>query len=283
VNGGRRCPRCFISTEWSFKDRDYLVFVPDGAVVGLTVAFHPFGSSPELVLDGERPGSYLIRELEGLRAPAQALGYALLLPRSRGRVTPAISLAWEPHLDGAWDAARRMRDDLGLTRIDSGGLSMGGMEALAFAARHPEEIGSVWAANPIIDLAHWYRDRVEANTGGNPEERAALDVIAAELGGDPDSVPDEYARRSPICHASELARTRVRLVWSPADTVIPNQATAHAHRLAGLLAQEGGDVTEVVVTHEPADPAMDPGRFAHEACDVWEAMGWVASAPNLNQ
>ena len=238
------------------------MFVPARPIRGILVAFHPFGASPELVLDGERPGNYLIRELEGLRAPAEALGYVVLLPRSVGRTTPAISLAWAPHLDVTWELACQLRDELSLDRIDAGGLSMGGMEALCFAARHPDEMGSVWAVNPIVDLARWYRDR--------PDQ-----AVVDEVGGDPDGAPDEYRERSPISHASEIARTRVRLVWSPADTVIPGQATAHAHRLAELIAERGGDLTEVIVTHAPDDVTLDAGRFAHEACDVWEEMGWL--------
>ncbi len=74
--------------SWRFQDRDYLAFVPAGPVVGLIVAFHPFGASPELVINGELAGSYLICELEGLRRPAQARGFVVLSPRSMGRIIP---------------------------------------------------------------------------------------------------------------------------------------------------------------------------------------------------
>ncbi|WP_350278486.1 hypothetical protein [Kribbella sp. HUAS MG21] len=90
------------------------------------------------------------------------------------------------------------------------------------------------------------------------------------LDGSPSEGPAEYARRSPISYAATLAATAVRLVWSPADTVIPGQASDHAHALADKLRAAGGQVDERIVTYAPVSPKEDPGRYAHEACDIWE-------------
>ena len=258
------------------EQRDYLLFVPTGRVAGLAVIFHPFGSRPELVLEGGTDGDYLIRPLTGAGVSAQALGLVVLAPRSRGRNLDGVSLAWRNHLDAVWQVSESLREGFGLSTVGAGGLSMGGLEALVFAGQHPEGVRAVWATNPIVDLAQWCRD---LGPGDLPDGQPGLaSVIAAEVGGGPGEVPAAYRARSPFDYLDGLARVPVRIAWSPADTVIPNQLTAHSHPLATQLLERGGDVVEVVVTHLPADESWDAGRFAHEACDVREAMGWLAEA-----
>lgn len=257
------------------EQRDYLLFVPAGTVAGLVVLFHPFGSNPELVLRGGTDDGYLIRPLTGAAVSAQSLGLAVLAPRARGRRLDGVSLAWKHHLDAVWRVSESLRTGLGLDTVGAGGLSMGGLEALAFAGRHPEGVRAVWATNPIVDLARWWHDLPPEDGSGEPGLRAQ---IATEVGGGPDAVPDEYRARSPFGYLDGLARVAVRLVWSPVDSVIPNQQTAHTHPLASRLIERGGQVDEVVVTHLPGDASQDAGRFAHEACDVREAMGWLAES-----
>jgi pimeloyl-ACP methyl ester carboxylesterase len=260
----------------SGEPRDYLLFVPTGSVRGLVVIFHPFGSRPELVVNGGTDDGYLTRPLTGVASIAQALGLAVLAPRSRGRRLEGISLAWKGHLDAVWQVSESLRDGFGLTTIGAGGLSMGGLEALVFAGQHPGGVHALWATNPIVDLAQWWADLGE--TDSSNDEPALADLIAEEVGGLPEQLPREYAVRSAFEYVGSLARVPVRLAWSPVDTVIPNQRTAHAHLLATRLFGLGGDVVEEIVTHSPADDSADGGRFAHEACDVREAMGWLADA-----
>jgi len=256
--------------------RDFLLFVPHGNVRGLAVIFHPFGSRPERVLEGGIDGGYLIRPLTGTVVCAQTLRLAVLAPRARGRQLDGVSLAWKDHLDAVWQLSESLRDDFRLTRVGAGGLSMGGLEALVFAGQHPEGVGAVWATNPIVDLAQWYRDLSPGDpTAGEP---GLSSLIATEVGGSPDEVPLEYRARSPFDYVDSLARVPVRIAWSSNDTVIPNQRTAHSHPLASQLRAREADVIEVVVTHMPTNKSDDAGRFAHEACDVREAMGWLAEA-----
>jgi pimeloyl-ACP methyl ester carboxylesterase len=256
------------------EPREYLLFVPSGNVRGLVVIFHPFGSRPELVVHGGTDGDYLIRPLTGAASSAQALGLAVLAPRSRGRRLAGVSLAWKSHLDAVWKLSESLRKEFGLPGIGVGGLSMGGLEALVFAGQHPEGVLAVWAASPIVDLAQWCRDLTGLDS---PDGKPRLaDLIGTEVGGTPDELPREYWARSPFDYVESLARVRVLISWSPVDTVIPNQRTAHSHLLAARLRERGGDVVEDVVTHSPADGSADSGRFAHEACDVREAMGWLA-------
>lgn len=253
------------------EPREYLLFVPHGTVRGLAVLFHPFGSNPELVLHGGTDGEYLIRPLDGAARSAQLLGLAVLAPRARGRALAGVSLAWTAHLDAAWQVAEVLRVEFALDTVGAGGLSMGGLEALVFAGQHPDGVGAVWATNPIVDLAQWWND-LPSDDG--PDGLA--NQIAVEVGGSPVERHGEYRARSPFDYLDGLARRPVRITWSPADTVIPNQATAHAHLLAAQLGAHGGVVVEVVATHAPTDAAADAGRFAHEACDVREALGWLA-------
>jgi len=242
----------------------------------LVVIFHPFGSRPELVLHGGTDGEYLTRPLTGVASSAQALGLAVLAPRSRGRQLDGVSLAWKGHLDAVWQLSESLRDGFGVTRIGAGGLSMGGLEALVFAGQHPRGVHALWATNPIVDLAQWCRDLGEADVPDG--EQGLADLIAEEVGGAPEDLPGDYAARSAFDYVESIAQVPVRLVWSPVDTVIPNQRTAHAHLLATRLRALGGHVVEDIVTHSPADDSADGGRFAHEACDIREAMGWLAEA-----
>ncbi len=258
--------------------REYLLVVPHGAVRGLVVLFHPFGSRPELVVHGGTDGDYLTRPLTGAASSAEELGLAVLAPRSRGRILDGVSLAWKAHLDAVWSLSESLRDGWGLTKIGAGGLSMGGLEALVFAGQHPEGVVAAWAANPIVDLAQWAHDLAGIESpDGTP---GLAELIATEVGGTPKELPREYNARSPFDYLSSLARVRVRIAWSPADSVIPNQATAHSHPLASRLREAGGEVVEDVVTHAPIDESQDSGRVAHEACDVREGMGWLAEQLN---
>jgi len=256
------------------EEREYLLFVPKGRVRALVVLFHPFGSRPELVLDGGTDGDYLMRPLTGAVSSAEQLGLAVLAPRSKGLQLEGVSLAWKGHLDAVWSVADSLREEFGLASIGAGGLSMGGLEALVFAGQHPDSVAAAWAANSVVDLAQWCRDLAGPDA---PEGGPGLaELIGTEVGGAPDDLHAEYAARSPFNYLDGLAQVRVRIAWSPVDAVIPHQDTAHSHPLASRLRELGGEVVEDVVTHAPADDATEPGRFAHEACDTREAMGWIA-------
>ena len=227
------------------------------------------------MLGGGVDDGYLIRPLSGVASSARMLGLAVLAPRALGRRLAGVSLAWEEHLDAVSELAAELRQRFGLPTLGAGGLSMGGLEALVFAGRHPRQVSAVWAANPIVDLAGWWEDLAAVDVG----DGAGLSAqIEDEVGGAPIEASAAYRARSASEHLDGLTRIRVRIAWSPADTVIPRQATVHAHPLADGLRDRGGDVVEDVVTHLPTDPDQDPGRFAHEACDVRELMGWLAEA-----
>ncbi|MCE4026257.1 alpha/beta fold hydrolase [Microbacterium sp. Au-Mic1] len=258
-------------------EREYLISVPSAPVGSVSIVFHPFGSNPELVLYGEGPGDYLISTLDGIGRSADALGVLVVAPRARGRLVDGVSLAWQSHLDAAWDLATRLRDATSATHITTGGLSMGGLEALVLAGQHPDELAAVWAVNPIVDLAAWHDDIAQHRTSSNLWTMGAHETIEEEVGGTPDRDPHQYRVRSASTYLKELSRTDVRLTWSPADTIIPEQATKHAHKLADGIRAHGGRVEEVIVTHSPRNPLLETGRFAHESCDLWGNIAWAAA------
>jgi pimeloyl-ACP methyl ester carboxylesterase len=257
------------------ESRDYLVRIPKGRVRGLCVVLHPFGFEPAGVMDGVPAGDQLVRPLTGFAPVAAALGFATVAPRGRGRRSELVSLAWRDHLEAAWEVSRGLAAALRTDWIAAGGLSMGGLEALVLAGLHPEGVRAVWATNPVVDLTAWWADITEGRA--SPTMAGAAEQIREEVGGVPGDLPAEYERRSPLHHVTALAKVPVRLTWSPQDTIIPDQRGKHAHRLADELRARGGDVDEEIVTHEPTAPGIEAGRYAHEACSVWDAAGWLST------
>jgi len=254
--------------------REYLISMPTCAPSEVTILFHPFGFTPESVVFGEPAGELLIRPLAGFAAPASEAGVVVIAPRALGRILEGVSLAWAPHIDSAWEFAVALAHELGELPVSAGGLSMGGLEALVLAGRHPE-VSAVWAANPIVDLVLWHDDIASGRTSPTLLETSAHHQIEEEVGGTPSACPGDYAARSPLSYVETLAGTRVRLVWSPADTIIPGQREQHAHRLAEGLRETGGSVSEEIVTFHPLASDDEAGRFAHEACDVGSAVSWL--------
>lgn len=256
--------------------RRALVLLPGGAARGIAVVFHPFGFEPEAVVDGEEPGERLIRSLPPVSAAATAFGLAVLAPEGRGRDTPTgHSLAWAAHLDSVWEAVETLAKQIGgEPPVVAAGLSMGGLEALVFAARF-SPVRAVSASNPIVDLGRWHDD---LSSHDDALLRAAAAVVRSEVGGPPSAVPADYAPRSALTYVERLATIPVQLVWSDVDTIAPHQAEAHAGRLASLLRSRGGYVDERRLTVVAPSAELDPGRFAHESFDPWAAFAFLAAA-----
>jgi len=251
--------------------REALVYTPEPPLRAIAVVFHPLGDfGPGSVIDGEPAGTRLIRPIEGMRAAADAFGLVIVAPFGRGRAgVEGVSLAWQPHLRGGLALARDLRRDVGNLPIVSGGLSQGGLEALALASLEPDEVQRVWAVNPLVDLARVLAARKARRDAGTA---SANDLaLINELDGDP-----SFEERSPLAHLDALARVgRILLVWSPDDTVVEDP-TAHGGRLAAELRRRGARIDERRVTFVPERGDLDAGRFAHESCDVWAGAAFLA-------
>jgi pimeloyl-ACP methyl ester carboxylesterase len=255
-------------------ERRYLVLTPPHAS-GVLLLFHPFGFDAESVLYGEEPGSRLIRRLEGALEPANRFGFAVVAPQALGRAVRGVSLGYERHLAACRAVALEYASALG-GRLVAGGLSMGGLEALSFAGRYPNDVAAAWAVNPVVDLAQWYRD-IPPESGADPRQPAVTTVIVEEVGATPDDDPGAYAARSPLSYIDALSGVPLLVMWTPEDGVIPNARLAHAGRLVRLVRGMGGWVDERVLTHTSPD-GNDPGRYAHESCDMWTTAAFTARA-----
>jgi hypothetical protein len=254
--------------EW-----EALVHVPSCPPNAIAIVFHPMGLGPEAVLDGEPTGESLIRPLEGFRAAADTHGLMIVAPRGRGRARiDGVSLAWEPYLRMALGVACQLRADYGGLPIVAGGLSQGGLEALVLAGLEPSEISAVWSVNAPVDIRRLRIDRQRRDMRGvaSPLDHALME----ELGTD----RRQWAARTPLAYLESLSRIdRIQLVWSPDDAIVP-QGDAHSGRLAAELRALGGVVDERRVTCVPPASGPDPGRYAHESCDVWSGAAFLAAA-----
>jgi pimeloyl-ACP methyl ester carboxylesterase len=257
------------------RERVGVVALPSSAPTAVAIVFHPFGFDTTAVLDGEPPGERLIRPLEGVAAAAELHRLAVVTVEGRGRALEAAPLAWPAHLDFAWALAKDVAAAAGVERIVTGGLSMGGLEALVLAGRHPGEVQAVWAANPVVDPAQWHED-VSAGEAVEPDPAGVPRLLEDEIGSAPDQDHAAWSERSALNYVDGLLQARVQLVWSPADSVVPDQAAHHAGRLARELRRRGADIDERVVTQIPADVRVDAGRYAHESCDVWSGLAFLS-------
>ncbi len=92
--------------------------------------------------------------------------------------------------------------------------SAGGLTALPLLARFPDIFaGAVIYWSPT-DLAGWYQENIQA------QEYDRARNIRMEVGGTPDEVPYNYARRSPITFATNLTHVPLALVHGREDTKV---------------------------------------------------------------
>ncbi len=130
------------------------------------IAFHRLGEGePVTLLHGFSQDHSTLLELAG----SLPTGFAGLLPDLRGHGRTSLT---PPHTMAAAVAdVELLWDRLGIERGHLGGYSMGGRVALAFAARHPERVASLFT--------------IGAHAGLEPEQRpariAADAALAAEI------------------------------------------------------------------------------------------------------
>lgn len=209
---------------------------------------------------------------------AMANGWAYLQPNFRGpNDGRAESTASEEVLADLDDALAFAQEH---ARVDASrvyllGYSGGGMNALHFAARHPERFAGVTAWVPVYDLVSWYqwnRDRqrrfatdIERVCGGPPVERGRAYT--------------ECVKRSPRAYVPKAAgEMRVLIAHGiDDDTVPPDQGLLAFNDLA----QEEDRVSEAQVAElmrtrqVPATLAARDGQGPAERARFAEAGGEV--------
>ena len=141
-------------------------------------------------------------------------------------------------------------------RIYAVGGSMGGQETLLLVARHPQLLAGAVAVDPLVDFTRQYRNYPRLGCGagcrshwGGPLGAVLQRLARGETGGTPDTAPEEYAARSPLTHADEIARSCVPLEiwWSRTDLIVVDSALQSGllyARIAEL--DESAPVEEVV-------------------------------------
>jgi pimeloyl-ACP methyl ester carboxylesterase len=248
--------------------------------IPLVIAPHPFGWSVEDDYHGGCQG-LKTDEHRGWLDVASDWQIAVLQPEGHHRAVPGCSMGYEGVLrdapvwiDAVDDAARVDRD-----RVYACGLSMGALEALLMAGSRPDLFAAAFAFNPVVDTRAWQEDLART---ANAELRAEGSdrLIAQEVGGMPDDVPEAYAPRSAFAVLDGLCKVPVTIWWSPVDLVVPRQAECHGKRLYDELKRLDPSAPATEYDHTPryglpAAPTDDQRWAVHESSDYRLATEWL--------
>lgn len=164
-------------------------------------------------------------------------------------------------------------------RVYTCGLSMGALEALLVAGTYPDMIAAAFAFNPVADTRAWLEDLTSA-TNEDIRSEGSDQMIAREVGGLPDEVPEAYARRSAFAVLDGLRSVPLTIWWSHLDLVVPRQAECHGKRLYDELKRL--DPTAPVSEYDqtlrfglPTEPTDDQRWAIHESADYRFAAAWL--------
>lgn len=153
-------------------------------------------------------------------------GWALLLPEFRGpnvRSNPLKHNACGSRLarQDVIDAVRHVcrESEIDEHNIFLLGCSGGGQIALLAAEDEPSLFRAVDAWCPVSDLVAWHRYLLET------QQHYYLDMESC-LGGSPETVPDEYAVRSPVTAVEKLKGMSVSIHHGRHDDTVPYRHSA---------------------------------------------------------
>jgi len=156
-------------------------------------------------------------------------GFVVACIDGQGTATRGHSYAAPGQIDDLARVPDLVRQRLPRLPIDQrnviiAGSSMGGIEALVAANRHPNRFRAVVAIDAIADMQRRYWSLP-------PTRQRAL---REECGGDPIDRPGCFARRAPATNIANLAvsRTRVALYWSVNDRLSGSAAQMPAYAMA---------------------------------------------------
>lgn len=253
---------------------------PPAGPLPLVIAPHPFGWSVEEDYHGGCVGLKAASHRGWLGVPSET-GIAVLQPEGHHRVVDRCSMGYEGVVRDlpAWIEAVDAVVRIDPSRLYACGLSMGGLESLLLTGVYPDRFAAAFVFNPVADAAAWQEDLVRTTS---PELRAEGSdaLIATEVGGTPDEVPDAYALRSAFGVLDGLRRVPLAIWWSRLDLVVPRQVERHGKRLYDELKRvdPASPVTEYDHTarYPLSDPPTDDERWAiHETADYAFAARWL--------
>ena len=246
----------------------------------LIFAPHPFTWSVDDDYHGGCQGLKADGHPGWLNVPSE-LGVAVLQPVGHHRAVPGCSMGYRgvgadvpAWIDAVNDVAQVDRD-----RIYACGLSMGGLELLLMAGSHPGLFAAVFVFNPVVDATAWYEDLARTPSAELRAEGGDR-LIADEIGGSPDDVPEAYAQRSAFAVLDALRAVPITIWWSHLDLVVPRQIGCHGKRLYDDLKRL--DPTAPVSEYDhsaryglPPKPTDDQRWAVHETSDYRFATHWL--------
>lgn len=207
----------------------YFPSVPSSEPLPLVLAPHPSTWTAEEDYHGGLVGLKR-RYHRGWYGLAEKYGVIIAMPHGHHRCMKLNSLASPEQISDMDYLIDVLAATVDRQRVYACGLSMGGQEALVLAGRHPSRITAVIAFNPIIDLGAWYDDltntTVEAIRQNRPDQ-----MVAEEVGGLPNEVPQAYAERSPMTYVGGLAQVPTLIYWTDKDLIVPRQITHQSYLL----------------------------------------------------
>ncbi len=154
-------------------------------------------------------------------------------PYDIGTWCPNVSVGYRPL--GARPAQRDILDVIAYMRahynVDPNRIylfsdSAGALTALTALAKFPDLFAAAVEFSGPTDLALWYHDDQTTGPG------TYFPNIRREVGGTPDEVPYDYARRSPVTFAQNLTLVPLAIVHGTQDTKVPPH---HAQNLYNAI------------------------------------------------
>jgi poly(3-hydroxybutyrate) depolymerase len=184
-------------------------------------------------------------------------GFAVVNPDGMGRRIPNFSFAYPGQIDDLARMPEFVTKALPWLRIDHRriyvlGSSMGGQETLMLVARHPHLLAGAAAMDSVTDVVRRYEQMPDI-----PNGLVLQASLVDEVGSTPAENASEWAARSPLAHANEIAFSGVPLQiwWSRNDKVVTDQA----HQSGTLFA-----TLRSLNSHAPVSAYIGAWKHSHE-------------------
>lgn len=182
--------------------------------------------------------------------PDQYNVYAIF-PFGHGRRLDLYSLGWKGQLEDLVslpELPSRAGYQIDMGRIYVVGISMGGLESLLLAARYPDVLAGVATFNAVVDLSTWF------SMSGS-----AAQTLIEEIGGTPESNPDDYAERSPINYVRDISKVPCLMYWDPDDAIVPFQEEQQSGLLYRHIRENNPDAAVLARRHKYGHNWISPG------------------------
>jgi pimeloyl-ACP methyl ester carboxylesterase len=192
--------------------------------------------------------------------------FAVVFPEGQGRYLAHYSWGYPGQIDDLARMPTIVRGALPWLRIDrkriyAVGGSMGGQETMLLVAKHPRLLAGAVSFDAPGDMALRYQQYGVLEDG-----EFLRGLMRLEVGGPPEDDPGDYAARSPLDYAREIAFAGVpmQIWWSTRDRMVVDE-----QRHSGLLYRE----VEQLNPHAPVSQVV--GTWEHG-----ESMRWNSSLPD---